>query len=108
MNELLDPIWQEIRPVFESDFKDISSTPVTCDDLIAVRDRMLKELLRALTENERRFLLSVKKGNPEWNLMEIDGIDKLPTIQWKIQNVQRMSAEKNAKELEKLRRILKL
>ena len=108
MNELLDPIWQDIKPIFESDFKDISVVPVTCDDLMVARDQMLQELLCSLTENERKFLFSVKKGEPKWSLMKIDGIDKLPAIQWKIQNVQKMSSKKHAKELEKLRLILKL
>jgi predicted nucleotidyltransferase component of viral defense system len=108
MNELLNSTWQDLRRVFESDFKNISAVEVTYEDLLAVRDRMLHELLQSLTKDERRFLLSVKRGEPEWRLMEIDGIDKLPAIQWKVQNVQRMSAEKNAEELEKLRQILKL
>ena len=108
MNELLNPTWQDIRRPFETDFKDISAVEVTCDELIAVRDAFLHQLLDVLTDNERRFLLSVKKGEPEWDLMGIDGIDRLPAIQWKIQNVQKMAREKHRKALEKLRRTLKL
>lgn len=108
MNELLNPIWHDIRAIYESDFRNVAAVEITYDDLISIRDRMLQELLRALTENERRFLLSVKKGMPEWDLMAIDGIERLPAIQWKVQNVRSMPAEKNATELEKLRRILKL
>lgn len=108
MNELLSPNWQEIRPIFESDFRDITSASVTCDELVDVRDLMHKKLLRSLTDDERRFLISVKNGDPEWNLIAIDGIEKLPAIQWKVQNVRRMPAEKKARELEKLRRVLKI
>ncbi|HQG13806.1 MAG: hypothetical protein BWY40_01228 [bacterium ADurb.Bin270] len=108
MNELLLPNWQDIRLIFESDFRDITNTSVTCDELVEVRARVHKELLRSLTDDERRFLISVKNGEPEWDLMDIDGIEKLPAIQWKIQNVRRMQAEKKAKELEKLRRVLKI
>jgi hypothetical protein len=32
----------------------------------------------------------------------------LPAVQWKIQNVRRMPANKKAKELENLRRVLKI
>ncbi|MFA4874264.1 MAG: nucleotidyl transferase AbiEii/AbiGii toxin family protein [bacterium] len=108
MNELLNPSRQDIRPVFESDFKDISTVEVTCDDLVAVRDRLPQELLRLLTKNERRFLLSVKKGEPEWDLMDIEVLSRLPALQWKIQNVRRMPLEKKKRELKELQRILKL
>ncbi|MBN1282884.1 MAG: nucleotidyl transferase AbiEii/AbiGii toxin family protein [Proteobacteria bacterium] len=108
MNELLNPSWQDIRQTFENEFKDISAVEVTCDDLIATRDAFLKELLGSLTLVERQFLLSIKKGEPEWDLMGLDGIDRLPALQWKIQNVRRMPREKNVRELTKLRRILNL
>lgn len=106
MNELLNPNPQDIKPVFDSDFNGIASVEVTCDELVAIRDRLPRELLRSFTEEERCFLLSIKKGDPEWGLMGIGAIDRLPALQWKVQNVRHMPQRKREQELKKLQRVL--
>ncbi len=108
MNELLNPSWQDIGQTFESDFKNISAIDITCDELMTIRDTFYKKLVDSLTNDEKRFLLSIKKGEPEWSLMNISGIDRLPAIQWKVLNVQRTPKKKHESELEKLRKILSL
>jgi len=37
--------------------------------------------MEKLTDNEKQFLLSMKKRNPDWDLLGIPGIDKLPAPQ---------------------------
>jgi predicted nucleotidyltransferase component of viral defense system len=108
MNELLEPSHQDFRQTFENDFKGIAAIEVTCDELIEVRNSLPDALLKSLTDDERRFLLSIKKGEPEWHLIGLEGIDRLPAIRWKVQNVQKMSREKHVTELQKLKTILNL
>lgn len=108
MNELLDPSHQDFRQTFENDFNGIAAIEVTCDELIEVRNSLPDTLLKSLTDDERRFLLSIKKGEPEWHLIGLEGIDRLPAIRWKVQNVQKMSREKHVAELQKLKTILNL
>jgi hypothetical protein len=45
------------------------------------------------------FLLSIKAGAPKWELLGVSGVDKLPAIQWKLLNVNKMSSQKAAKVL---------
>ncbi len=40
--------------------------------------------------------------------MGIEGIEKLPAIQWKLMNIQKISAKKRAELLDKLKRTLGL
>ena len=54
----------------------------------------------------KRFLLSMKQGEPDWDVLGIPHLRNLPALQWKLQNVRRMDAAKRAKMLEKLRRVL--
>ena len=82
------------------------TSPVAYDALVETREKMLGILQQTLTEKEKRFLLSLKTGQPEWALMAIDGIEKLPAIQWKWINIQRMSTSKRAEALEKLQTVL--
>jgi hypothetical protein len=61
-----------------------------------------------LIDGEKTFLIPVKAGQPEWNIIEIEGVDKLPAVQWKLTSVQRMSVKKQKELLEKPRRVLEL
>lgn len=60
----------------------------------------------ALTDNERRFLLSVKQGEPDWALLPFEGLDQWPAIQWKLHNIGRMSTRSHRKVVERLREVL--
>jgi hypothetical protein len=41
-------------------------------------------------------------------LIGIDGIEKLPAVQWKLTNIKKIPAKKQKELLEKLRRVLGL
>lgn len=66
------------------------------------RDRQVVQQ-RGLTADERKFLVSVKSGAPDWALLPIPGIDRLPAIQWKLTNISRMDPSKRAEMLAKLK-----
>lgn len=106
MNELIDPNWIDFKETYVSDFVGMTALPVSYDDLLAAREKMFRKLRSSLKENEKRFLLSIKKGEPEWGLMNIDGIDKLPAIQWKLLNIRKMSPKKHQDALKKLEKAL--
>ncbi len=108
MHELLNPRRKDVRQLYANEFVGMVTSPVAYDALLETREKMLGLLQQTLTEKEKRFLLSLKTGQPEWALMAIDGIDKLPAIQWKWMNIQRMSTHKRAEALEKLQTVLGL
>lgn len=110
MHELLNPkpILQDIRKVFDESFLGMTKIPVSYEQLIEVRYKLIKSILESLTENERKFLLSVKEGNPDWNFLPVSGLDKLPGLRWKSFNVTKMDKEKHKIALEKLKKVLQL
>ncbi len=61
-----------------------------------------------LTQEERKFLLTIKQANPEWNLLNIAGIENLPALKWKLINIKNMDKHKYQESLKKLKRALKL
>ena len=77
-------------------------------ELLNARDKLLKRIHSDLTTNERKFILSVKKLHPSWDLLGVNGIDILPTVQWKLQNLGRMDKEKHSVAVERLKRCLDL
>jgi hypothetical protein len=54
---------------------------------------LVSRLREEMTEEERRFIVSVKDGKPEWNLLGVPGIENLPAVQWKLQNIRRMARQ---------------
>ena len=108
MHELLDPIYLDMRSIFESEFVGMSQIPVSYEDLEAIRREVALRLRADLHNNERQFLLSVKAGSPAWELLPIPGIDKLPGIQWKLANIAKIERTKHEMQLEKLKRALEL
>ena len=73
-----------------------------------VLGRRIEWAATALTEYERRFLLSIKQGEPNWTLLPFDGLDQWPAIQWKLYNVRRMSPRSHKQALGRLRDILEI
>jgi len=57
---------------------------------IYLRRTPANELQQGLDDNERRFVLSLVSGEPEWSLLGIDHVDKLPAIRWKLQNLAKL------------------
>jgi len=47
-----------------------------------------------------------KQGNPDWGLLGLDGVSKLPAVQWKLYNLNQMSASRRKTAVEKLEKIL--
>ncbi len=106
MSELLSPARKDIRAVYEAEFKDMTSEPVALDDLLAAREKLIETLRGALTEDDRKFLLSVKNREPDWSLLNLKGIDVLPAVRWKLQNLGRMNAAKHKEAFDRLAKVL--
>jgi predicted nucleotidyltransferase component of viral defense system len=103
MAELLNPQWGDLRPVFEKEFQEMVIEPVTAEELRSVGERLALRLHEEMTEEERRFIVSVKEGKPQWDLLGVPGIENLPGVQWKLQNIRRMAPAKHREALRKLR-----
>ncbi len=110
LHELLNPkpILQDTRRIFEEGFIGMAVEEVSYDQLIDIRYKLIELILKSLTANERKFLLSIKTGNPDWQLIPIAGLDKLPGLRWKGLNIAKMDVEKQKIALDKLKKVLEL
>lgn len=91
LHEVLSPALKDIRQEYERTFKGMTAEPVAVEELLAVRDQMIRELQRGLNVNERRFLLSLVNNQPEWAALEFEHIAELPGIRWKLQNLEQLA-----------------
>jgi predicted nucleotidyltransferase component of viral defense system len=108
MHELLDPKAKNIRRIYENEFAGMTVDSASYEDLIAARDTLIVTLRKELTGGEREFLVSLKAGRPNWDSIGIEGVEKLPAVQWKVANIQKMTAKKQSELLEKLKRALEV
>ncbi len=105
MHELLKPNFQDLTEPFDKEFNGLTFQPITIEELVDARERLLIQLLGNLTEKEREFIISVKSKDPKWGLIEINHIKELPSVQWKLANLYKMDTNKHKLALKKLERI---
>lgn len=104
--ELLQPNRNPIKDLFANHFAGMTEEPVDLAELEAARTRLFEWAASALTDNERRFLLSVKQGEPDWSLLPFEGLDQWPPIQWKLHNIRLMSDRRHKAAIRRLREVL--
>jgi predicted nucleotidyltransferase component of viral defense system len=87
IHELLFPQLRDIRHDFVHNFQGMTTDPVPLEALLATRERLVKQIQRELDDIERRFLLSLVHGEPEWSLLGIAHLENLPGVRWKLPNI---------------------
>lgn len=90
MHEVLFPSLKPLGPIFENEFEGMTVEAVDLTALEAVRERMLRELPRALSARQREFLLSMARAAPDWTLLQHPHIEHLPALQWKLLNLEKL------------------
>ena len=94
-HEVLFPREKALDAVFENEFVGMTSGPVSVGQLLATRQRMMRELPRVLHPRHRQFLLSIVRAEPQWDLLPYAHIAQLPALQWKLQNLKKLKRNVN-------------
>lgn len=105
IHEVLFPALRDIQHDYRYNFLGMTAMPVTLNALLATRERLMNELRQGLDDNERKFLLSLVNGSPQWALLGIPHLEHLPGIRWKLHNLEQLkkaNARKFAEQAEAL------
>jgi hypothetical protein len=97
---------KNIRGIFENEFAEMIEMPVRLEELEGVREQLIQSIHSGLSEREKQFLLSFKARKPDWTLLDLDGVEELPAVKWKMINLDKMSADKHTKALKALEEVL--
>lgn len=108
ISELLDPNIQDMEQAFENSFAGMTKDPIDIRNLEQARENLIKTVQESLTDDDKKFLMSVKSRAPDWSLLKLKGIEQLPAVQWKLENLGRMSTRQHEKALRKLQKTLGL
>lgn len=71
MNELLTPTAKDQRRIFEREFEDMTTEPVGYEDLQKTFPALVRAIKAGLTKDEKEFLVSIKEGMPQWDLLGV-------------------------------------
>ena len=106
MSELLAPRLRDIRQLYADHFMGMVRSEVSLDDLLQIQRDLPDTLVKTLDDDEKEFLVSMKKGEPEWGRLDIDHLKQLPAIQWKLINIRKMNPVKHEAALNQLIEVL--
>lgn len=106
MAELLDPRPQPIVDIYEAEFKGMAFEEVALETLEATLPRLVEALHSNLTDADKAFLLSFKEGKPNWEYLGIEHIEQLPSVRWKLLNLDRMGKKKRQEAIGNLEAVL--
>lgn len=91
-----------LTDIFRNEFEGMTLRMVSLEELLSTRTRMLSLLQQKLMPSEKEMILRFLQGDASWNLSGFDGIEDLPALLWKAQNLDKMAPEKRAQSIQKL------
>lgn len=106
MSEVLAPTLKPLAGEFARGFTGMTQEPVTLADLEAAREAIIAAMVADMPEDHRSFLLGFKRGQPDWELLEIPEAQHLPAVMWKQRNLDRLPDNKRRELADTLERVL--
>jgi predicted nucleotidyltransferase component of viral defense system len=106
MAELLAPTHKNIEALYTGEFAGMVVEPIALESLYAAREELIATVHRLLTEQDRQFLLAVKRGDADWGNFSIPEAQRLPAVKWKLRHLSLMEPAKRQKALKALERAL--
>ena len=74
-------------------FAGMTEHEVSLDALVSARHSLITEVRKGLTDEHKKFLISFYRRQPEWELLPLQGVDRLPAIKWREMNLDRAGPE---------------
>jgi predicted nucleotidyltransferase component of viral defense system len=106
MSEILEPKRLDIAPEFERGFEGMTENPVTLSDLLQAREDLIGIIVGKMPEEHRRFLISIKRGEPDWALLDLPGVEDLPAVRWRLENLAKLDKTKRDAMIARLSEVL--
>lgn len=99
MHELLNPHPIDQSTVFESQFKGMTDNSFGVHEFENTRELLIKMISESLTDEDKEFLLTFSKGEPDWTKVDYS---KFPAIRWKLLNIQKLKDSNPSKYTEQV------
>lgn len=97
ISELLFPVLKDQKLAFDNQFAGMTRLEFSYKDYEVTRENLIKTMRKHLTDEDKLFILSFVRGEPDWELFPIHVLKDLPAIKWKLLNINRLKKENAVK-----------
>jgi predicted nucleotidyltransferase component of viral defense system len=104
--ELLAPNFVPLEHIYTNHFAGMTREPISLRELEDARATLVRRIHEKLTDEHKQFLLSVKRGEPDWDLLPFDNVADLPAVKWKLHNLEKLNRGKRKESIERLTQVL--
>ncbi len=108
MAEVLAPTRRDLSDEFRRGFLGMTERPVTLEELVQTREELIDNIVGQMPTKHREFLVGFEQGNPEWPLVGLVGVEELPAVRWRMENLARLTNAKRRELVAGLRSALGL
>jgi hypothetical protein len=108
-HEVLNPNVQPQETAFFEEFAGMAEEDFSYKDHMDVLHNLIAAVNSALSPQDKAFLISFFEATPKWDFIEIDKICELPSVNWKLKNLNLLkerNPQKFAEQVEQLQRVL--
>lgn len=106
ISEIVSPHRKNITSEFRTRFLGMSDSSVSLDDLLHAREELIEQVIGAMPQTHRRFIVDFKKGHPDWNDIGLPSAAALPAVKWKQVNLDRLTPDARARLVSRLEEVL--
>lgn len=82
-----------IEQEYRNNFYGMTEDNIPVESLLATHSELRKELINRMGDNHKRFLASFYRREPEWDLLSVRGVERLPAVRWRELNLDRAGKE---------------
>lgn len=102
LNAILKPPRRDLVRKYEQEFVGMTTDDTPLRALLDVRETLIETMVGAMPDAHRRFLVSFKRGEPDWSLLAHAHVADLPAVQYRMQKLAELDRERREAELQKL------
>ncbi|WP_440997855.1 nucleotidyl transferase AbiEii/AbiGii toxin family protein [Arhodomonas sp. SL1] len=103
---LLSNACRDITHDFTHNFQGMADEDVASEVLTETHRELVRDIVGNMPDHHRRFLLSFYRRAPDWSLLGIEGLDRLPAVRWREFNLDKAGKDTQADIVRKLEQVL--
>ena len=97
MAEVLAPRIKVLDDEYARGFVGMTTEPVDLAELEKARADLIAAVVGDMPQDHRRFLVGFEKGEPDWQLLGLEGVKDLPAVLWRQRNLDSLGKDERAK-----------
>ncbi|OQC39361.1 MAG: hypothetical protein BWX62_01009 [Bacteroidetes bacterium ADurb.Bin037] len=108
--ESLQPNCINQSPALENQFQGMSNIEFTYKDYEQTRKNLIAIVNNSLTKTDKEFIISFEEGNPDWSKCVAGNLSNYPSVQWKLQNINKLKTDnpqKHKQDIQTLKDFIK-